>query len=318
MRQLSKLDYRIPFWETESLVERVCPICKNHGEPIFQRPDQLIVNKCNICATYYISPAPDNESLNNFYSAYHDNHSRMPKLSSELLKQNYDKINPLADIRVGKLSSLLKIEDSTVLDIGFGQPFLLYLLKKLGAQTYGIDIDPKAIEYANYLGINSTFEGDFSLYNSKIRFDAIIMTDFVEHPLLPIDYIEKAISLLKQTGILLIWTPNGDAEIKSEEPVTFRVDLEHMQHFTTGTMLYIANNLNLRILHLETLGKPALVNIENEPDTEVLPSTLNINAKFRRLIKGVIRKYLLKETYQTNLFPIEVGNYHLFAILSKN
>jgi hypothetical protein len=126
MRQLSKLDYRIPFWETESLVEKACSICKNHRESVFQRPDQLIVNKCNNCATYYISPSPDNESLIYFYSIYND-HSRMPKLSSELLKQNYVKINPLADISIKKLSSLLKIEDSNVLDIGFGQLFLLCL-----------------------------------------------------------------------------------------------------------------------------------------------------------------------------------------------
>jgi 2-polyprenyl-3-methyl-5-hydroxy-6-metoxy-1,4-benzoquinol methylase len=318
MRQLSKLDYRIPLWELKSLVERACPICNYHGEPIFQRPDQLIVNKCYNCSTYYISPGPDNESLTDFYSTYHDKYSRLPKLSSEQLKQNYDKINPLADIRIRKLTSLLNIENTTVLDIGFGQPFLLYLLKKLGAHTYGIDIDPKAIEYAKYLEIHSVFEGDFSLYSSQIKFDLIVMTDFVEHPILPLEYINKAISLLKPTGIILIWTPNGDAEIKTQEPITFRVDLEHMQYFTSGTILYLANKSDLRVLHLETLGQPALVNIENESNNEKVPSKLKIYEKFRRLIKRVIRKYILKEDYQTNFFPLEGGNYNLFAILSKN
>jgi hypothetical protein len=42
------------------------------------------------------------------------------------------------------------------------------------------------------------------------------MADFVEHPLSSLDYLERAISLLKQTGIILFWTSNGDGEIRSE------------------------------------------------------------------------------------------------------
>jgi hypothetical protein len=91
-----------------------------------------------------------------------------------------------------------------------------------------------------------------------------------------------------------------------------------MQYFTAGTMLDLANKLNLRILHLETLGQPALINIENAFNTEAIHSRFNVNAKFKKLAKGVIRKYLLSETYETNHFHIDVGNYHLFAILTMN
>jgi len=92
MIQLSKLDYRIPNWDAKSLIDRVCPICNKKGESVFMTHDNFIVNKCSCCGTYFVSPAPEIESLNRFYSTYFKNHSSIPKLTSEQLKQNYNMI----------------------------------------------------------------------------------------------------------------------------------------------------------------------------------------------------------------------------------
>jgi len=241
----------------------------------------------------------------------------MPKYSPQLLKQTYDKFEPLGDVRVKKLYSLLRIKDSKILDIGFGQPFLLYLLKQLGAQTYGIDIDPKAIEYATYMQIYSIHEGNISHYNPGVQFDAIIMTEFVEHPLLPMEYINRALSFLRKGGFVLIWTPNGNGTIEEDEPTTFRIDLEHMQYFTNQTVTYIGSKLNLEIVHLETLGQPYLEGIDKEPSEQNTGTKRSFCTIVKSSIKKFIRKNILKEGSGKIILPIGIGNYHLFAVLKK-
>jgi 2-polyprenyl-3-methyl-5-hydroxy-6-metoxy-1,4-benzoquinol methylase len=318
MKELSKLDARIPKWDLDNLVVRPCPICThNMGKPLFLRPDRLKVMQCINCGIYFVSPSPSLDNLNTFYSTYHSTYSRMPKYSPQLLKQTYDKFEPLGDIRVKKLYSLMKINDAKILDLGFGQPFLLYLLKQLGAQTYGIDIDPKAIEYATYMKIHSVHEGNILDYNPDVQFDAILMTDFVEHPLAPMEFIVRAVSLLRKGGFVLIWTPNGNGTIEEDEPTTFRIDLEHMQYFTTLTIIYIARKLNLEIVHLETLGQPYLEGVDKEPQEENPVTKPAFFTIMKSSIKKFIRKNILNEGSEKLTLPISIGNYHLYTVLKK-
>lgn len=318
-KKLSKLDARIPKWDMDNMVERPCPVCSNsNGGLLCVRPDLLQLWICQECGTYFVSPSPSNEQLNVFYSTYHDGHSRMPRYSPQLLMQTYDRFEPLGDVRVRKLHSLLGIRGSKILDVGFGQPFLLYLMKKLGARTYGIDLDPKAIEYAAYMKIDSIHKGDISGYNPGVEFDVIIMTDFVEHPLWPMQYIDRALSLLRKGGFILIWTPNGNGTIEEDEPSTFRTDLEHMQYFTNRTITWIGRKKNLEIMHLETLGEPYLDGIDKEPDDQNTATKTSFSADVKRSIKTFVRRKILREDLGRILVPIDAGKYHLFAILKKS
>jgi 2-polyprenyl-3-methyl-5-hydroxy-6-metoxy-1,4-benzoquinol methylase len=316
MKKLSKLDLRTPEWGSQFLIERTCPICDAMGKPYLERPDELITNLCNKCGTYFISPAPDYKCLELFYSSYHEKYSMMPKVSPEVLRVSYDKINPLADIRIKKLASLFDLSKTSVLDIGFGQPFILYMLKNLGAKTHGVDIDPKAIEYGHHLGLDSVFEGEIFDYQPTLLFDVVIMTDFVEHPLNPMDYIKKALSFLRIGGMLLIWTPNGSGEITKEEPITFRVDLEHMQYFTSNTIQHLLKEFNLRLLHFETIGQPFIPLAEKDNHKKITKWQFNLKQKLKARSAKMIKSFI-QEKYETNSFSYEIGNYHLFTILEK-
>jgi 2-polyprenyl-3-methyl-5-hydroxy-6-metoxy-1,4-benzoquinol methylase len=313
---LTKLDTRIPNWGKVDN-KRFCPICGFNGEPRFSRPDNLIVNECDKCYSYYISPAPTEKDLNIFYSKYHENHSLMPRISPEELKLMYDKIDSNSIPQIKKLESILNFENLDVLDIGFGQPLLLYLLKKKGAKTTGIDLDPTAVEYAKYLKIDRVLQGDVNEYSPTKLHDVVIMTDFVEHPLNPMDYIKKSLEFLKVGGKILIWTPNGNSEIKHKNPVTFRVDLEHMQYFTNQTIQFISNELDLKILHLETRGHPNLDYSEkNKFKTGRIPM-YGLNYKLKKYLKIILFDYLLKKNYVIDNSKVPIGNYHLFTILEK-
>lgn len=167
------------------------------------------------------------------------------------------------------------------MDIGFGRAFLLYCLGRLGALPLGIELDPRAIEFANALAIK-TFRGHLNDFTSETKFKMIAMLDLLEHPLNPMEMLNQASELLESGGLLMIWTPNGDFASLEENPTTFRVDLEHMQYLSPSTFMFIASKLNLRVVHLETIGFPGLAGIDKPlSEKEVLLSLAKRTIKIR-------------------------------------
>jgi 2-polyprenyl-3-methyl-5-hydroxy-6-metoxy-1,4-benzoquinol methylase len=315
--KMSKLDGRIPHWELDDLRKRACPICrKPESSPTYLRPDGLQVLKCSQCSTYFISPAPSEEQLNRFYEKYDENHRREPSKSIEELRSEYEHVDPLTDLRIKELVSLMELNDSRVLDIGFGRGQFLFRLKQLGARPHGMELDEKALEYAQQLGIEA-FCGSITEYEGQEQFDLISMLDLVEHPLEPMEFFRSAAELLKTGGYLLFWTPNGDYANSENEPATFRVDLEHMQYFTPDSCMYIAQALDLRIVHLETYGYPNLKGIDGKGVKEPRKNIVNKIKRKLKTIPGLsaIRNPFRKEG--SSCADNRTGTYHLFCIMQK-
>jgi SAM-dependent methyltransferase len=189
----------------------------------------------------------------------------------------------------------------------------LYDLKKLGAIPFGLELDTTAIEFAKFLGID-VFQGDINDFVSETKYDLISMIDLVEHPLNPMDILEKSYELLQRGGLLLIWTPNGDFACLEKNPTTFRVDLEHMQYFTPDTCLFIASEWKLRIVHLETLGFPLLEGYDKPLSKNETP--VRFIKKMIKFIPGFstvndLRHILFKNKQE------RMGAYNLFCIMQK-
>jgi 2-polyprenyl-3-methyl-5-hydroxy-6-metoxy-1,4-benzoquinol methylase len=320
--KLPSLDYRIPKWDLDELKERICPICNNDNSIHKHiRPDSLNVRLCCDCNTYFISPAPSEQQLSLFYSKYDENHRRESNISPAELILSYKDINPMADFRIQEISKHLSLLKSKILDIGFGRAQFLYNLMKLGAIPYGIELDDKALEYAKALRIDNVFKGTIADMDNKIKFNLIILNDLIEHPLDPIHLLKKAYDLLEDKGLLLIWTPNGGITENETYPITFRVDLEHMQYLTTKSCINIAKDLNLKIVHLETLGFPYLIDIDKPRNTK--PNAgFNIK-KAIKLIPFASTLYNVLKNSKEKLMPHIIedkknGTYHLFCIMQKS
>ena len=318
---LPQLDSRIPNWDRQSMMDRCCPICNTFEKDIaFERPDQLFIRMCKKCHIYFVSPSPSYEQLKTFYLKYDEMHRIAPKMNMKKLLNNYENSDPFDDIRIREMSSLMKFDNSKVLDIGFGRAYLLYCLKRLGAIPLGLDLDTQAIKLAKYLGIEA-IRSDIDNFLCEKKFDLITMIDLVEHPLNPMETLTKSSELLSAGGYLLIWTPNGNYGLFERHPVTFRVDLEHMQYFTPETCHYIANYLNMNVIHLETLGYPSL---ENMPQNSSKNRTIGF--KLKKIIRSIPGFYMINEYRNIILRNIQIknmehcqrmGSYHLFCILQK-
>jgi len=252
--KLPKLDERIPRWIEDKLMWRDCPFCGSVGEAEYIRPDNLYVNLCHHCGTFFVSPSPTMECLHQFYSNYFSKHVIGVPLNRSAAKYLVS-VDPLEDFRVLEMTSVIEPKGKRVLDVGCGDGNSLIKFKKLGANIEGIDLDQTAVTFVrDELAIKNVKNCNFEHFDTETKYDVILMSELIEHPPEPLSILKKAKKLLAENGILVIWTPNASFAHNSNDPIIFRVDLEHMQYLTFKTCNFISNDLDLEIIHLESVG----------------------------------------------------------------
>lgn len=182
-------------------------------------PGEFFVKKCT-CGLVFLDPMPEEDILKKYYPsseyyAYKTNkdESFFTRLR-EYLIEHYCKKNLLSRIIATLIHNVPAIpswrRNGKILDVGCGSGDTLLLLKKLGWNVYGLDIDKNALKIAKKRGVQSVTYGT---YKDIVRFpdnyfDAIRLYHVIEHldnPALALKIIYKK---LKKNGELIIGTPN--------------------------------------------------------------------------------------------------------------
>ncbi len=320
LTQLQPFDLRIPQWDRRHLLVRRCPFCSSAGTPRYRRPDGLTIRYCRRCGTFFISPAPGSRTLDRFYARYFAAHRKAEldlHRGDRLLVREMRALDPLSDEKFAALERLRTLRGLNVLDVGFGMGQSLLFLQSLGTFVTGIDPDPDAVGFArSVLGIAGVERSGLSTYRSPAPFDVILMHDLIEHPLRPLDLLRKARTLLAPGGLISVWTPNASRALSEDEPLLFRLDLEHMQYLTVDTCRYIARRLSLDIVHCAETGHPRLERTSVLDGRAAFPRS--VKSAFRRalaFLPGVERLTNLRRAKR--LSQPSTGSYHLFCVFRR-
>lgn len=320
IKNLSPLDARrIHDWDIDKLYDRKCPFCNLDGTNSFIRPDRLVIKYCNNCHSFFVSPAPNECQLNDYYSKYFETHSGGSNGFTSIEAKRILSLDPWEDLRIKEISSLIDLKGADVLDVGFGRGETLVLLKKLGAYVYGVDLDQDAVHFVReYLNIKTVIRSRIEEIDNSKKYDLIVLNDFIEHPLNPMLAINTANNLLKEGGLLLMWTPNASFGLFENDPVLMRVDFEHMQYLSFNTCFYIAKEVGFDIIHIECLGYPYLIGIRNILTKQKSSLRRSANNIFTLItsMKIVKKLNLVKQIIKPSQDP-RCGKYHLFCIMQK-
>ena len=315
LRRLPLLDPRIPHWDRASLLKRECPFCGSHGEDRFVRPDDLHVRVCARCGLFFVSPLPSEEALSTFYGTYYASHSCHAAPDPCVALGS----TPAADFRIVEISSYGSLAGKRVLDVGCGYGAVLARFLQLGAQVSGVDLDPDAVRFAREkLHLSGVVQGALCDIPRDRPFDIICMLDFIEHPPDPFKDLREAASLLAPGGMLAMWTPNAAEAMQQEEPIVFRVDLEHMQYLTPRTCGWMATELGLQTLHVESVGFPGLDRRRRAAASATRKYAASVKRTLRRLPGWKMLSRIKVGLLQNRIPDIRSGTYHLFCILKSS
>jgi len=202
---------------------------KTHDR-MFDLPGEFFLKKCSNCSLVFLDPQPSDSEIKKYYPsknyyAYNKNKKKgLAEVFREYLVRHYYSPNLFSlfiSTFVQNVPAMpLFVRNGKILDIGCGAGDTLLLLKELGWDTYGIDMDSKAIENAEKRGLNNLRFGtykDLARYPDNY-FDAIRLYHVIEHlddPSLCLSLIKNK---LKNNGELIVGTPN----IKSLVGIIFK------------------------------------------------------------------------------------------------
>ncbi|MDO8658555.1 MAG: class I SAM-dependent methyltransferase [Candidatus Levybacteria bacterium] len=220
---------------------------------MFQNSGEFQVKKCINCGLFFLDPKPSELELKKYYPSkkYYsyssfNNKNFFGRLREYLVSHYYNPtlLSNLISIITRRVPAIPAYKkDGKVLDIGCGAGDTLFLLKKLGWEAYGLEIDKNAILAALKNGLENVKEGGYKAvdkYKDNF-FDAVRLYHVIEHIDDPRACLKEIYKKLKKNGELIIGTPN----IKSLNSFFFR---SYWYNLDSPRHLYIFNPKTLERL----------------------------------------------------------------------
>ncbi len=141
------------------------------------------------------------------------------------------------------------------LDVGAGDGGFSFHLRELGFQpNLLLDLDERARAAAQQHLPDARFRvGSFEELSEPDPFDAIIMSQVLEHALDPIDWLRRAHSMLSPGGVLAVALPNFNGVYRllgNRDP--FIIPPIHLNYFTPASLRLALTDCDLRVAHMDS------------------------------------------------------------------
>jgi SAM-dependent methyltransferase len=266
-----------------------CELCgSEQSEVVFQAKERRFglggrfnLVRCKKCSLVYINPRPLKDGLRRYYPGDYYAYQQAPRKSRTLEKvkgrikalvvEGYKATaghstslprrlwrRALAVPLQGRIQGLPDyLSGGKVLDVGCGTGGYLHLLRELGWEVYGVEVDARACAEAKRWGLG-IFHGQLEEAGfPEEYFDLVRMNHVLEHLPHPLRSLKEAKRVLREGGKLLIEVPNVEslsAHLFGER--WYHLDLpRHLFHFSPRTLrslLEKAGFAQVEINHLPT------------------------------------------------------------------
>lgn len=225
----------------------VCKICTSGNTAVYTKSGIYKLYRCFSCNVVFIHPQPTykNISLNN-----QDKYNSLLTERAYFAKKDELSVRALNDVK-----KILKYKKSgRILDIGCSYGFYLAVFKKYGFKTFGIDITPRAIEYARDSLHLNVYKGDFMNYNFNKKFNVVTVYDLIEHLPDPIKLMKRIKNILNKNGLIVVQTPNIDSLISkiTGNKWFWLLAPQHLFLYSVGSIKRLLESNGFEILEITT------------------------------------------------------------------
>jgi len=232
-----------------------CPICNNNNTHLlFELTNSNKIFRCDKCTVQLLYPQLNDETLSKLYS---ENYYKAWGIQGENENHAIKKMK-VATFKL-RLNAIKKfISSGNILDVGCATGFFLEAAKEQGFVPYGIEISEYSAAISKKkFGNNQIFCGTIETAPLKENsFDAITMSDLIEHVRNPIQSLSKAEKLLKNNGVIMIMTPNSNSvsnRLMKKKWTHYK--LEHFFYFNKKSISVLAESCGLEVVYFEKSKK---------------------------------------------------------------
>lgn len=227
----------------------LCPLCSSQDFVTLWDLDNFSYSKCPNCSLVYQNPQPiasdvENRYDESYFSYEIENEDAFLNLMLLGLKDiGFDCCLPIGQSR-------------KILDIGCATGLFLEYMKKLGWDTYGVEVCSSAAEFGNSHRSLNIFNG--ILDNAPIlenSLDVIHLSHVIEHVNEPDKFVKMIFTLLKPGGVAYCTTPNiAGFQARLFKNKWRSVIPDHMVLFSIKTLKKIFRQSGFKIEAYRTWG----------------------------------------------------------------
>lgn len=213
-----------------------CPLCSataSHLRSVGRFP----LLRCPRCQLEYLSPQPDDAELAAIYGrAYYD--AWGIDAAEEAVRQlKMDTFRARWRLVSGRLPG-----GAAVLDVGCATGYFMEVVREAGGSPYGVELSEFGADTCRKkFGPDFVYQGE--LENARFDgmppegFDAIFMSDLLEHVRDPLRTLKSARQFLRKEGLLVITAPDtaslSHAVMRGRWP---HYKVEHLFHFNSKNL----------------------------------------------------------------------------------
>jgi 2-polyprenyl-3-methyl-5-hydroxy-6-metoxy-1,4-benzoquinol methylase len=218
-----------------------CPLCGSdtlHAAP--QQPDPPFgIKQCRKCGFIFLSPRPPVDEMKSYYDSFYedpDSAQRNPRQQNRAQRHIRRLIRHAS--KPGRL-----------LEVGAGDGYFLHAAREAGWQVEGLELsEPRIARAKEWFQLSLHCKELSAAPFEPGSFDAISMFQLIEHVHDPKAILNKASSLLRPGGLLMISTPNVLAYARKNRGVNSWRIPRHLFFFTPKTLVRSVENAGFSVL----------------------------------------------------------------------
>lgn len=183
-----------------------CNLCKKNDTKVYLKKDNFSIVKCQNCGLIYVNPRPTEHELFKIYDDLYFTGERRYGI-----EDYFGRGRKSAQKRANETIKIIKKHkyQGNILDVGCAGGIFLQTAIENNFNAYGIEVSRYAVETAEEMLKLKIELGTLEKCSFKNKFfDVITLLDVIEHFPNPCISLQKINDLLKDDGIILIYTPN--------------------------------------------------------------------------------------------------------------
>lgn len=203
---------------------------------------------CSKCGLIYASPAPDENTLNQYYDI----------ISKEKFGGIYgnidDRFEPLVGMANKRLERIERIlgERGTLLDIGTGIGLFVGVALDKGWDATGLEFNKRDCEYAKNNFDIELIQKNFYDFSEEEVYSVVSLFEVIEHLSNPLKDLKQISKLVKPNGVFVLATPIQDSLYgkKAKEQNIFWNVITHLSYFKKIVMINYLEEAGFDIIEM--------------------------------------------------------------------